>query len=297
MQFVDVLREHRITYWTEGKYCRSGWIQFHCPFCFGGQDPNKPYCGYNISFNYVNCWRCGPHGLGKTLMVLTGQQWKDVKKVIEEFDAPRRNEEEVHRGVLTLPRGVGKLLQCHGDYLRGRGFDVKELKRLWRIQGLGSNGKRKGAEWCDLAWRIFIPVHWRGEVVSWTTRSLKDSGLRYISASEEEEAVPHKTLLYGEDYATTAISIHEGPADVWKVGPGATATLGTGWTSAQVLRMSKYPRRVICFDSEPAAQKRARSLCSLLEVFPGETFNVVLDAKDAGSAGLGELRKFRKLLR
>lgn len=297
MNLADVLRENRIQYWTEGKYCRPGWIQFHCPFCFGGSDSSKPYCGYCIPHNYVNCWRCGPHGVGKTVMALTGMTWRETKKLLDGLDTPRRDEEREHKGVLALPENLGPLLRCHGDYLRGRKFDTKELKRLWRIQGLGVDGKRKGSNRFDLAWRIFIPVYFKGEIVSWTTRSIRDDGTRYMSASESEEAIPHKHLLYGEDYATTAISIHEGPADVWRVGPGAVATLGTGYKSAQVLRMSRYPKRIVCYDSEPAAQARARNLCSLLEVFPGETYNVVLDAKDAGSASEGELRKFRKLLK
>ena len=287
MHFADILRDHRVSHWTEGKYCRPGWVQFFCPFCFGGSNAEKPYCGYNLSYNYVNCWRCGPHGVGKTVMALTGQSWKEVKLVLDDLDSPRR-EEKILAGKLKLPDGVGPLLKCHGDYLRGRGFDTKELKRLWRIQGIGMSDR--------LPWRIFIPIYSRGQVVSWTTRSLKDTGTRYVSAAEDEEAVPHKSLLYGEDYATTAISVHEGPTDVWAVGPGAVGTLGTGFTPAQILRMSRYPRRIVCFDNQPEAQQRARRLCSLLEVFKGETVNVILDAKDAGSATPGELRKFRKLL-
>jgi hypothetical protein len=228
-------------------------------------------------------------------MALTGLGWRDVKGLLTDLDIPVEKK-ETKSGKLILPSGLGKLLTCHKDYLRGRGFNPKTIRDLWRIQGLGREGKRENSSYYDLTWRIFIPIIYKGQIVSWTTRSLRDDGSRYISASEEEEAIPHKNLLYGEDYATTAISIHEGPTDVWAVGSGATATLGTGWTPAQVLRMSRYARRVVCFDNQPEAQARARKLCSLLEVFPGETLNVVLDAKDAGSAAPGELKKFRKLL-
>jgi hypothetical protein len=228
-------------------------------------------------------------------MTLTGMDWRTAKQVLSDLDIPIESK-ETKSGKLILPTGLGKLLPCHKEYIRGRGFDPKTIRDLWRIQGLGREGKRERSEYYDLAWRIFIPIIHKGQIVSWTTRSLQSDGSRYISASEEEEAVPHKNLLYGEDYATTAISIHEGPTDAWAVGPAATATLGTGWTSAQVLRMSRYARRVVCFDNQPEAQQRARKLCSLLEVFPGETYNVVLDAKDAGSASRGELKKFRKLL-
>jgi len=288
LNFADVLREHNIPYQTEGKYCRPGWIQFNCPFCFGGLDPNKPYAGYNIARQYVNCWRCGGHGVGKVLIALTGMNWKNVKALLEDLDVPQR-EDDKPPGKLTLPKNRKPLAKAHRRYLEGRGFDPDELAEQWGIEGIGLSG--------NLAWRIFIPIHYRGAVVSWTTRSLVDYGARYISAAADEEAVPHKTLLYGEDRVPgNAISIHEGPTDVWAIGPGATATLGTGYTPAQILRMSRYARRIVCFDSEKAAQQRARALCSLLEVFPGETFNVKLDAKDAGSAKRSERKQLRKLL-
>lgn len=294
MRFQDLLREHRIQFWTEGKYCRPGWIQFHCPFCFGRSNPDKPYAGYHISGNYVNCWACGPHPVGKVITALTGMSWKETKAVLESLDIPFV-EKEVRTGTLKLPLNRGPLLKPHRQYLRKREFSPKEIEALWRIEGLGFDGQRKDSDYYDLTWRIFIPVIHKGKTVSWTSRSLVDTGSRYMSASEDEEAISHKTLLYGEDYASTAISIHEGPTDVWRVGPGAVATLGTGFTPAQVLKMARYARRIVCFDSEPAAQQRARKLCSLLEVFPGETLNVQLDAKDAGSATPGEVRKFRKL--
>ena len=296
MKFEDILREYRIPYFREGKYARPGWIQFHCPFCFGRSNAEKPYGGYNIANNYVNCWACGAHTVVNTVMKLTGMPFRQVKEIVDDLDPAELKEERKRAGKLKLPENLGPLLKCHGEYLRGRGFSTKLLKNLWGIQGLGFDGKRRDSERFDLSWRIFIPITLHGEIVSWTTRSLVDSGTRYLSAAEDEESVPHKEILYGEDYATTAISIHEGPADVWRVGKGAVATLGVGWTSAQVLRMSRYPRRIICFDNEPAAQRRARMLCSLLEIFPGPTFIVRLDAKDAAGASEGEIRKLRRLL-
>lgn len=289
MRFVDLLNRLGIQNWTEGKYCRRGWVQFHCPFCFGGLDPNKPYCGYNNSFGYVNCWRCGPHNVGKTLMTLSGMTWREAKEALEEIDAPLRADEYVHTGKLVLPEGREPLLKAHRKYLKKRGFDPDEIESLWRIEGIGAYHR--------LQWRIFIPIHLHGKTVSWTSRAITDkTSLRYLSAGEEEEAVPHKSLLYGEDYATTAISIHEGPTDVWAIGPGAVATCGTGWSSAQLLRMSKYHRRIVCFDNQPEAQRRAKKLCRLLEPF-GETLNVILDAKDAATASEKERKQLRRMLR
>jgi hypothetical protein len=71
--------------------------------------------------------------------------------------------------------------------------------------------------------------------------------------------------------------------------------MGTSWNVAQLALIRRYPRRVICFDSEPDAQKRAVVLCRELGPFPGTTENVTLDAKDAADAPQHEIDLLRKL--
>lgn len=286
MHFVDLLQKHGVPFYTEGRYCRVGWIQFHCPHCSGGRDQNKPYCGFNRSGGYIHCWRCGPHNLTKTICLLTGMSWKEAKELAPQTEHVRLEDQIV--GKLELPKGIGDLQSAHVRYLKSRGFDPEQIEQLWRVQGIGIASK--------LSWRVFIPIHLKGKVVSWTTRCLTDQEPRYVSASSSQESIPHKKLLYGEDAVANAISIHEGPFDAWAVGPGATATLGTSITTAQTLRMSKYPRRIVCFDNEPEAQARARKLCDSLAVFPGQTYNVTFDSKDAATASKRELRSLRKML-
>ena len=72
------------------------------------------------------------------------------------------------------------------------------------------------------------------------------------------------------------------------------ATLGLGYTQAQVNRMVNYKTRVICFDNEKKAQKRASKLCNDLSVYPGETFNVKLSGKDAASSPIKEIKEVRR---
>jgi hypothetical protein len=91
-----------------------------------------------------------------------------------------------------------------------------------------------------------------------------------------------------------AIVITEGPTDAWAVGPGAGALFGTAFTPAQVAELVTIPRRVVCFDSSPAAQQQAAKLAEQLSCFPGITENVLLDAKDPGSATQKELRLLRR---
>lgn len=135
-------------------------------------------------------------------------------------------------------------------------------------------------------------------MVSWTTRTI-GNGVRYLSARPEEEKLNHRHLLYGEDLVPGhAIIVHEGPADVWRTGPGAVATFGTGFQRSQILKLSRYPTRVVCFDNEPAAQEMADKLCDLLVPFPGRTINVRLESgKDAADCDEEEIEQLREYLR
>lgn len=146
-----------------------------------------------------------------------------------------------------------------------------------------------------LSWRLFIPITYNGDEVSWTTRSIaQDVRQRYISASAKQEAVNHKTLVYGQDHCFHSVVIVEGPLDAWKVGPGAGALFGTAYTPAQVKRLVRHPNRYVCFDSSPDAQAQAERLVDELSCFEGVTENIVLDAEDPGSAPERELRLLRK---
>lgn len=288
MKFEDVLREHRVPIAPDNhEHVRPGWLQFDCPFC----DRRGHYrMGYNQRNRYVNCWQCGPHSLAETLVHLCDITWREAKAVVGDLERGPIVTEKKERGKLKLPSQCGELLPAHRKYLKRRGYDPDELVALWKLMGTGPlSGK--------LSWRVVAPIIYHGETVSWTSRKLNDKGLRWRSAAADEEIFNHKELLYGIDYVRHAAIVNEGPTDVWAVGPGAVGTCGTGFSQAQVAALARLPRRIVCFDSSPEAQVRARELCDALEPFPGETMNVVLDADDPGSAKAREIRALRRLLR
>lgn len=286
--FAELLIDHGIPHRTEGHGCRPGWVQFQCPFCGGGRDPNKLYAGYCIAYNYVNCWACGPHDAAKTIATLTGLSPGVCREHLTQSAriVTSENRSERINQVLTLPTGLKACGPAHKRYLRSRGFDPDRTIRLWRLRGIGLAPR--------LAWRLFIPVIYHGKEVSWTTRTLGDQEPRYISASPVQEITSIKRLLLGEDYVQTTVIVTEGPFDAMRIGPGAIALCGTAITPAQIKKLSRYPVRVIVLDSEPAAQMRARQLCSMLEVFPGRTINIELDGKDPASAPEREIKLLRR---
>lgn len=273
-------------------HARKGWLQMDCPHC---STAGKFRLGWRLAYRYFACWVCGRVDRAETLSALIQEPIKTCLRLLSQVEAeePLTARTAQKRAKLVLPRRLGPLRNAHSRYLRGRGFDPNDLVRTWGIQGLGHDAEP------GLEWRIFIPINLDGRTVSWTTRKLTDQGLRYRSAAEDQEAYPHKRLLYGQDLvpAGGSIAIHEGPTDVWATGPGAVCTFGISFLPEQVERLSRYSRRVLCFDSQPEAQKRANELADMLEAFPGETLNVQLDAKDMASASEREKRKFRKLLK
>lgn len=286
MRFEDLLNELGIDFRRSGhEHCRPGWVQLDCPFCSKGWQHYR--LGYNLAKRFCHCWCCGFHPTAQVLAEHTGQDVSRFYRALGEVDTIRFTEERT-QGKLELPRGVCSLKEPHKEYLRSRSYDPDDLAKRWNIQGTDFDS--------PLPWRIFIPIVYRGEVVSWSTRRLHDDDKqRYQAAELRQEKVHRSELLYGEDYCTKhTIIVVEGFFDVWRIGEGAVATMTTSYTRAQLRRMSKYPRRVVCFDSEKAAQARASKLLDDLQAFPGETYGVKLWAKDPSAADPKEITELRE---
>ncbi len=293
MRLEDLLVERGIPMAPTGHHHRrAGWLQMDCPHC--GVGSRRWHLGFCTRTRHFACWQCGPLLSKKTLATLLGIKFDEAALLYDGLEGHVTPQEERRCGTLRPPPGLMPLTHPnaagHRHYLGKRGFDTPELQRLWGLEAIGLLGGR----W---RWRVYIPILLYGEVVSFTTRSIADEGVvRYQSASPGEEAIAHADLLYGEDYCRHAIAVVEGPADVWAVGPGAAATLGTGFNGAQVARIARYPVRILCFDNTPTAQRMARALARDLAPLRGRTYNVTLDSKDAGCSTLEERAVIRNLL-
>lgn len=285
MTLRDLLLEHRIPFAPAGHHhITPGRIQVDCPLCSPNQ--RRWRLGIHESGRYLHCWSCGRVPAANTLAELLNIPIGDVIRVLDAI-IPQKRPETQSRGKLTLPDGLCNLKGVHKDYLQARGFNPDEIASLWGVQGIGIASR--------LTWRLFIPIQLGKKTVSWTTRALTDkSSAKYVSAKPEEESVSLKSVLYGEDMLQHAAIIVEGPADAWRVGPGAVATLGATFTTAQIVRLIKYPIRVVCYDNDTTGRKKAKELTALLSPYPGETYNVCLETgKDPASASEKEVQKLR----
>ena len=285
MKFTDLLDSYGIPYVHAGmhRHATQGRVNFDCIQC--SPNSGKFKAGYHLTKHFISCWTCGYLPVISTVSLLIGESPQKTRELVSGVDREDYQKPRI-QGTLKMPKGCGPLLEPHRKYLKGRGFDPQELERVWGIQGIGLAKK--------LAWRIVVPIHLDREIVSWTTRSISpDNPVRYWTAKPEQETVSSKTLLYGSDYANQTIIICEGPADTWRIGPGAVSTLGVSVSRVQIAKMARYPTRVLCFDSD--AQDRAKRLCGQLSAFPGRTVNVCLETgKDAGEAEQAEIDELRK---
>lgn len=287
---LEFLKEHEIRFVQHGEHqhATEGWVNVDCSFC------SKNSRHYRLGIPLSNpvfgvCWSCGSHPLAEAISETLDISIPKARKLLEGLECDYSYRTREKRSSLILPHGLCDMMPVHRNYLQKRGFDPDELASLWGVRAIGQEEK--------LAWRIFLPVHSYGEVVSWTTRSIMEyAPVRYMNARPEQERVSPKTLLFGEDYVRgDSIIVVEGPFDVYRIGPGAVATMGLSYSKEQILRMSRYKRRAVCFDNEPRAIKQAKRLCSQLEAFPGETNLLLLESgKDAGEASKKEINELRK---
>ncbi len=285
--FEQVLSDAKVPYLSGSgnQHARPGWINFDCPYCDQGN--GSYHMGYRIDGGYVSCWRCGRQDLYRVLQELGFRDIRGILTLLRQDRSYRVQESDrIRKPSLQEPRGVGPLLRPHRDYLRGRGLNPRSLSLLWGIKGIGIAGR--------LSWRIFLPILHNSRLVSWTTRTIGEKEPRYITCSAVDEVLDHREILYGEDLCHQSIIVVEGPMDALRIGPGAVACLGLNVSAVQVERISRYPVRAICFDNEPAAQRRAKKLADRLSIFPGETHVVTLDAKDPGAASEKEIRQLRR---
>lgn len=269
----------------EHHHAREGWLQVEsCPFC----GSHNYHLGYNLANQVFFCFRCRFHRTVDTLLALgatmgqVGACWGAKGKA-----RAQATQAKTPRGGLKEPKFRGPLLPQHKEYLESRGFVPEEIQKLWEVEGIGLHP--------HLAWRLYIPIVQDGKRVSWTTRSISSKvEQRYISATAAQETVSLKECLYGEQFVGHSVVVVEGPTDAWNVGLGAAAVLGTGYTTAQVGRIAKYPFRYVVFDNAPTAQAVAEALCQELSCLPGVTEKIELDAADPGSASAREIRLLRK---
>ena len=287
---------------------KDGWTHFCCPWC---RDHNY-HLGYHHQLGFFNCLKCGRHPVRGTAIKLLRLPADIAATTIAPFYVPvtlrrttggrkpqRATIQHVAGYTPKLPAGCGLLTNLHWQYLLARGYDPETLEEEWGLLGTGGVS--------DKGWkfRVIIPVTYDGQLVSYQGRDVTGkSDVRYRSCPDAISAIPIKDCLYGLDRATSeTVIIVEGPTSVWRIGPGAVCTFGTGYTAEQARILRRYRRRFICFDNDGpgktpggAGKKQAAKLAADMDLFSGETYVVTLpdgikDPDEMNATDIQELRR------
>lgn len=192
-------------------------------------------------------------------------------------------------------------------YLRGRGFDPGELGRVWDL--------RYVSIWSPQASdRILIPIHHPRPSFAASTATNADDSIvvgwqaRFIGDSDKHTpkyifppGLMKSSLLYGLPLAKQVLGpvfICEGPADVWRLGPGAVALFGkalsTEQTSLLVRHFAGRPLIVaLDADAEHAALETLQRLRTSRACCDGDNrvllLRLPLGCKDPAECGREEL--------
>lgn len=269
------IRVYRYGEGVREKHLRSSgtWVQMVCPIC--GTD--HLWLGYNVAHDYFNCYNHG-HVTKYDLF----RAWFPhirTRELLEQLDTPVSGvyKYEEPTGVYSPPAPVRNLLDFkrHCAYVRSRGLNPEEMAKVWGWGAVPADGEFFYRD------RLFFPVCNRdGYPSSWQTRTILQNEVhRYLTAPKDREEDPIKTLLYGEHLVNPfkTVIVCEGVFDAAAIGKNAVATFGKKLTANQVLKLSWYPKRIICFDGEEEAQNDAKELATRLSKFKGITHRVELD--------------------
>ena len=242
---------------TAGKNVIPGNVNIRCPFC---SDQSNHLC-CNPEKESVFCWKCGPHSLWDLLDKIGSQppgyyldRYRKGKKTKARYEAAKTT------AACRFPAVEPALNPRAAAYLEARGFDPYDLHNRYGIHSTGPVGVWK--------FRVMIPVYFRRCLVSFVGRDYTDrQQLRYKTAGKTEEAVHHKSILYGLDAVEDldTVVVVEGIFDAWRLGPGAVATFGTTVTAAQIAVLASLQKLVyVLFDNEREAQQKAGELVAAL---------------------------------
>jgi DNA primase len=86
----------------------------------------------------------------------------------------------------------------------------------------------------------------------------------YENYPTSKSVIHAKNTLYNIDRVGHTAIVVEGITDVWKIGDGAVATMGTKWTKSQARQLMGLKAAFVMFDAEKEAQEQAHRLAATL---------------------------------
>lgn len=240
----------------------------NCPFC--ADTRRRLYINYQF---YGQPWlaccynetACLTGAEGKTnrqqLQLLLRPIPGDRTKVTSGVTLPSRLPQESFRSAengkqIELPGHVIPIMELPQNhpavtYLISRGYDIATLWREYNV-GYVISASRK---YLTTSNRIYIPYYTNRYLVGWQCRYVGECDWKY------EGIIKYYTMpgfhrsqsLYGCDaaFGRTAVVLVEGASDVWRLGPGSVALLGSSLSQTQAnILISNWKTIFVYLDSD-----------------------------------------------
>jgi len=296
---IAYLDAQNVMHSTE-KNVSPGWTGIRCryPSCAD----NSNHLGINLKSGLHKCFKCGHKGGPEQLVMLIEQcQYPQAKDRVREFSTgilgPAEGPEIV--GTFMLPKFAAQQpAPAHVKYLHDRGYDPGQLVSQYGVSFTGP------VSWVNTSqgqvqypWRIVIPIYIDGVIVNFTSRDITGrASSKYKMAPDGIALRPGRDVVYNIDNTSRCIACVEGPFDVWRIGYGAVAVLGTVFTEEQLaLITARRPERVyVIYD--PDASEIAEHLAARLIRLVPQVDILYLDQGDPDTMTLADLQYIQHLL-
>ena len=284
----NLFEDNGIDYAVDGKHTRQGWIQIHCPFC---THDHSFHLGIHGDGKGANCWKCHRKSVWEIMEKILPKQpnfyFAEYPR-LREFSISRTTYLQTRKELKTprLQKGLSKLAR---GYLKKRGFkNINSLKNDFDLCSI-SPYNQMGA-------RIYIPIFGANkQAIAYTMRYVgnRKGAPRYLNCPKGEQVASKTSILYGEHLIKgDTVIVVEGPCDVWKLRGYAVATLGVGFSEAQLCQLSVYNRVIVLFDADKPGQVAGASLAEELSVLGvPKVERWVLESGDPGDMSDDEIKE------
>lgn len=297
IDIINVLNEYGTHYTTTGKNTSPGWVNIKCCFCAD----SSTHLGINMTSGAFHCWKCRATGSLEALLIeLYDIDEKKARRIIWQNgieDTPglapvqrktARKDKSAHVSIIPSEATV-ELPEEHRAYLRKRRYNPDFVHREYRLYACHLFG--------DYKWRLIVPIIMEHRIVNFDALSIAGANKKSKQCPTEKALVARNACLYNIDNANDTIVVVEGIFDAWRIGAGAVATLGTSFSSEQVLLIAnKKPERIfIMLDSD--AYDTAKKLAGQLAHFVKYVEILKLNEGDPDDMTDEEAQKLRNDIR
>jgi DNA primase len=301
---VSFLEDNDIYHRSSGKNVGKNYVGFRCPFCEGDGE----HGGVSLIHKGFSCWQCAESASPpKLIKQILNCSWAKAYEILRKYSnreaamsswaniptVKGRSSRPVH-----LPALTGPLTGPGGHYLSSRGFNPEAIEAKYGVKESGPLG--------DYKFRLIIPIYFKKELVSFTSRDYTGKGEpKYKAQPVDEAMIPANDCLYNIDTVKDDLLIVEGPADVWRMGDGAVALFGLSCSVSQqemlfrwwmhVLKVKKrrHKKRVVML-LDPKTKRAADKIYYALTSFIRDIKIIELEGKDPAELTQQEAMNLKK---